>query len=154
MLMSAAEPVVALDCAHEDTYEQHACKRLRVVLVDDNVEIVAHVAGMLGKDFEIVGKFYDGESVLRELSRLKPNVIVLDISMGKLSGIEVAQRLRNSTCSAKIVFLSVHDSSEFVSAALAAGASGYVFKSRLGVDLIPAIVAACSGNLFVSSKQS
>jgi len=154
MLMSEAEPDATLECAHADTHGQHACGHPRVVLVDDSVEIVEHVAGMLGKDFEIVGKFYDGESVLRELSRLKPNVIVLDISMGKLSGIEVAQRLRHSTCSARIVFLSVHDSSEFVSAALAAGASGYVFKSRLGVDLIPAIVAVCSGNLFVSSKQS
>lgn len=156
--MSAAEPDVALQHEHAANDQQRACGRLRVVLVDDNSEFAGRVAGVLGKDFEIVGTFDDGESLLRELPLLelpqtKPNAIILDVSMGELSGIEVARRLKQSKCGARIVFLSVHESSEFVSAAWAAGASGYVFKTHLGADLIPAIVLACSGNLFVSSKQ-
>ena len=93
---------------------------------------------------------HDGESVLRDWTRLRPNVIVLDISMGDLNGIEVARRLRNSGFSSPIIFLTVHRDPDFVKAALDAGGSGYVVKSRMGKDLPLAIDAAFSGKRFVS----
>ena len=88
MVMLLAGPDESLGREYADTTDRHPHGRLKVVVVDDNVEIVDRVAGALDKHFEIVGKFYDGESVLRELPQLKPDVIVLDISMEKLSGFE------------------------------------------------------------------
>ena len=123
----------------------------RVLLADDNAAILEHVRAMLCSEFEVVGAFPEGESVLREYDRLQPDVIILDISMGRLSGIEVARRLRDTGRQAKIVFLTVHEDQEFVSAALGAGGSAYVVKSRMGTDLIDAVRAALAGKLFVSS---
>jgi DNA-binding NarL/FixJ family response regulator len=82
--------------------------------------------------------------------RLRPDVIVLDISIGKLSGIEVARHLRDSGCHSKIVFLTVHEDSDFLSAAMGVGGSAYVVKSRLNTDLISAIAAVLCGKVFVS----
>jgi len=101
-------------------------------------------------EYEVVGSFANGTDVLREYDRLRPDVIVLDISMELLSGIDVAQQLRDCGCHSKIVFLTVHEDADFVNAAMGAGGSGYVVKSRLGLDLIPAIHAALCNKLFVS----
>ena len=123
----------------------------RVVLADDNTAILAHVQAVLFPEFEVVGAFSEGESVLSEYDRLQPDVVVLDISMGKMSGIEVARRLRDTGRQAKIVFLTVHEDQEFVSAAIGAGGSGYVVKSRMGTDLIDAVHAVLAGRLFISN---
>jgi DNA-binding NarL/FixJ family response regulator len=79
---------------------------------------------------------------------------VLDISMPGLTGIEAARQLREAGSSAKVVFLTVHERVEFVNACLAEGALGYVVKSRLAVDLIPAIREALSGHRFISPPVS
>ncbi|HXY10208.1 MAG TPA: response regulator transcription factor [Terriglobales bacterium] len=125
-----------------------------VLLADDNPVILSHVGKLLGrnKQYEVVGVLTDGDAVPREYSRLRPDVIVLDISMGELSGIDVARTLVDSGCNAKIVFLTVHEDSDFLNAAMGAGGSAYVVKSRVSTDLIPAIDAALSGKLFVSSS--
>jgi DNA-binding NarL/FixJ family response regulator len=124
----------------------------RILLADDNPAVLEHVRSMLENGYVIVGEFRDGESVLREYDKLKPDVIILDISMGRTSGIDVARRLRDTGCLAKVVFLTVHDDQEFVSAALGAGGSAYVVKSAMGTDLISAVQAALEGRLFVSSS--
>ena len=123
-----------------------------ILLADDNSAILNHVSDLLDVDnhYEVVAAVLDGAAVLREYSRLKPDVIVLDISMQVLSGIDVAQHLRDRGCNSKIVFLTVHDDSDFVNAAMGAGGLGYVLKTRLGTDLIPAINAVLSNKLFVS----
>ncbi len=122
----------------------------RILLADDNPNILANVERMLASDYEIVGKLPDGESVLRDYDRLRPDLVVLDISMGELDGIEVASRLRDSGRHTKIIFLTVHDDQDFVSAAVGAGGSGYVVKSRMSTDLPAAVRAVLSGELFVS----
>jgi len=81
---------------------------------------------------------------------LKPDVIVTDISMPILNGIEAADRLKESGCNSRIVFLTVHSDTEFVRRCLSAGAFGYVPKFRIANELIPAIRAALEGNIFVS----
>jgi DNA-binding NarL/FixJ family response regulator len=112
-----------------------------------------HVRRLLGRNnqYEVVGAVTDGDAVVHEYTRLQPDVIVLDISMGELSGIDVARTLVDSGCNAKIVFLTVHEDSDFLNAAMDAGGSGYVVKSRVSTDLITAIDTALSGKLFVSS---
>ncbi len=129
-------------------------RQLRVLVADDNPAILEVVGELLGREFLVVGSCSDGNSVLREAATLNPDVIVLDISLGDLSGIEVARRLSQVSCHIKVVFLTVHESAEFVRSALAAGGAAYVFKSRLHTDLFPAIEAACAGKLFVSRRDS
>lgn len=126
-------------------------KPTRVVLADDNTAILDHVKAMLLPEFEVVGAFPEGESIMKEYDRLQPDVVILDISMGRMSGIEVARRLRDTGREAKIVFLTVHEDQEFVSAAIGAGGSAYVVKSRMGTDLVEAVRAALAGRLFISA---
>jgi DNA-binding NarL/FixJ family response regulator len=126
--------------------------RITVLLADDNVAVLDHIRTMLEKelDCKVVAVISDGSTVVREYLRLRPNVISLDISMGGQSGIDIARQLRDSGCNAKIVFLTVHEDSDYVNAAMGAGGSAYVVKSRLNMDLLAAINAVLSGKLFVS----
>jgi DNA-binding NarL/FixJ family response regulator len=121
---------------------------LRILLADDNPAILEVVTRELQKDFAIVGAVPNGASVLRDVPDLKPDLIILDISMGDLNGFEVTRRLKAGQCDSKIIFLTVHEEFEFVRAAFAAGASGYVFKSRLSSDLRAAIEAIRAGKVF------
>ncbi|MFL6437545.1 MAG: response regulator transcription factor [Terriglobales bacterium] len=121
-----------------------------ILLADDNSSILHLARRVLNTEFTVVSSVTDGAAVLGEVQKLHPDIVVLDISMGELNGIEVAHRLRESGCSAKILFLTVHQSLDYVQAAIAAGASAYVIKSRMNSDLVPAIRSACTGRLFVS----
>lgn len=123
-----------------------------VLLADDNAALLNHVAKMLEKEFEIVATLKDGTSLLRNWQLVPADVIVLDIALGDPNGIEVARLLRDSGCDSKIVFLTVLDDADFVKAAMGAGGSGYVVKSRLSSDLVSAIHAVLSGKLFVSAS--
>jgi DNA-binding NarL/FixJ family response regulator len=125
----------------------------RVLLADDNPMIIEVVRELLKPEFDVVGAVSDGESVLREASALNPDVVILDVSMGEPDGITVARCLQERSCRFKVVFLSIHEISEFIRAALAVGGTAYVFKSRLKTDLVPAIRAACAGKLFVSCRN-
>jgi len=126
-------------------------ERIRFLLADDSPAILDMVVKMLKANFVITGAFTEGKSVLQEFPTLLPDVIILDISMGDVSGIEVAKRLKELDCKAKLIFLTVHEDVDFVRAALAAGASGYVFKSAVNYDLVPAIYAASQDKLFYPS---
>jgi DNA-binding NarL/FixJ family response regulator len=127
---------------------------LTILLADDNAAVLKHVGRMLGrhKNYEVVGAIVDGTTVVREYLRLRPNLIVLDISMGGVSGIDVARQLRESGCDAKIIFLTVHEDRDYVNAAIGAGGSAYVVKSRISSDLLTAIDAALADKLFVSAS--
>jgi len=120
------------------------------LLADDHTLMLGRVIGLLGPAFEIVGCVGNGRDLVQEAQRLKPDVIVLDITMPELTGLEAAHQLRQQGSSAKLVFLTVHERKEFVRACMAEGAMGYVIKSRLKTDLITAIEAAVSGHQFVS----
>jgi DNA-binding NarL/FixJ family response regulator len=123
-----------------------------ILLSDDNSAVLDHVGEMLSKEesFKVVGAVSDGRVVVREYFRLRPDLIILDISLGDVSGIDIARDLRDSGCSAKIIFLSVHEDSDYVNASMGAGGSAYVVKSRLNQDLLSAIQAVFSNKFFVS----
>jgi DNA-binding NarL/FixJ family response regulator len=127
-----------------------SCERPRVLLVDDNEAILARAASVLKSGCVVVGAERDGRAALEAANALHPEVIVLDISMPGMTGLEVAARLHEAGSTAAVVFLTVHDEEEFVLAAKAAGGIGYVVKSRLAVDLVPAIREAVEGRSFVS----
>jgi len=104
--------------------------------------------------FDVVGAVGDGEALVEAAGNLQPDVIITDISMPKLNGIEAADRLRESGSSSKIVFLTVHADPDFVQAALKTGALAYVSKSRITTDLLIAIEEALKGRIFVSPMES
>lgn len=122
---------------------------VRIMLADDNPAILEVVRQMLEKDFDIAGAVQNPASLFEELPKLKPDVLILDISMEGMNGFEVTRRLVADHCTAKIVFLTVHEEFDFIRAAFDAGASGYVFKSRMHTDLRPAIKAVHSGKAFL-----
>jgi DNA-binding NarL/FixJ family response regulator len=126
--------------------------KVSVLLADDNSAVLGQVTKALEKDYEIVAAVKDGQAVIKECLRLKPNVVVLDISMGDVNGLDLAQELRDAGCNSKIVFLTVHEDYDYVNAAIGVGAMAYVVKSHMSTDLSVAIKAALADRFFVSSS--
>src|SRR5262245_58573313 len=124
--------------------------RVRVLLADDHADFLAIEAQLLEPEFEVVEQVCDGWASPEETARLKPDILVLDITMPGINGIESAQRLRASGSAVKVVFLSVHEDADYVRTAVAAGALGYVVKCRIASDLLPALRAASAGRAFFS----
>ncbi len=124
--------------------------RIRVLLADDNEAILERVATLLNTECNVIGTVTDGQQALEATQRLKPDVLVLDISMPEMNGIVTADRLKQAGVETRIVFLTVHDDPDFARAALEAGALGYVIKSRINSDLIPAIKEAYDGRTYLS----
>jgi len=124
--------------------------RARILLADDHPRFPEMEQHLLESEFEVVGKVGDGQALLEEAMRLKPDVIVTDISMPILNGIEAVDRLKESGCESRVVFLTVHCDADFVRRCLSTGAFGYVAKSRIASELILAIREALEGNIFVS----
>jgi len=106
------------------------------------------------KNYQVVGAISDGATVVRESLHLRPSLIILDISMGEFCGLDIARQLRDSGCRAKIIFLTVHEDADYLNAAMGAGGSAYVVKSRMNADLFSAINAVLSNKLFVSASLS
>jgi DNA-binding NarL/FixJ family response regulator len=125
-------------------------RKPQILLADDHPGLVTTVESLLEPSFELVGTVSDGESLFRAAMDLKPEVIITDISMPILNGIDAATKLKESGCTSRIVFLTVHPSSEYVRACLATGAFGYVVKSQMATDLVPAILEALAGRIFIS----
>ena len=125
-------------------------KPIRVVVADDNKAIREKVVQLLRPDFDVVGTACDGSSACEAVFLLSPEAVVLDISMPKMSGIDVANEIRIKGSATKVVFLTVHDDPDFVRVALKAGATGYVIKSQMATDLTVALNAARDGDLFIS----
>jgi DNA-binding NarL/FixJ family response regulator len=126
----------------------------RILLADDHAPMIERVTSLLEPGFDVVGSVNNGADLVSEAARLQPDLIVLDISMPVLTGIQAAQELRQAGSTAKLVFLTIHERVEFVRACLAEGALGYVVKSRLAVDLLPAIHEALAGRRFISPPVS
>jgi DNA-binding NarL/FixJ family response regulator len=124
--------------------------KVRVLLADDLPLLLKEVVSLLQPTFEIVGRVADGKSLFESAMKLQADVIVTDISMPILSGIEAANKLKVSGCRSKIVFLTVHSDPEIVRACLDTGALGYVLKGQMATDLVPAIQEALAGRVFIS----
>ena len=126
--------------------------KVRILLADDHEAIQARVRSILCEDFEVVGTVGNGRDAITEVGRLDPDVLVIDISMPVLDGLQAVSRLRRKECRTKVVFLTVHEDQDYVYAAMAAGASVYVTKSRITSDLVPAIREALIGHTYISKS--
>jgi DNA-binding NarL/FixJ family response regulator len=125
---------------------------IRLLLADDNPEVLETLTDLLQPAYDIAGAFSDGTSLLQQIGAINPDLIILDISLGDMTGFEVARRLKMSGSPVKIIFLTVHENIDFIRAAFDLNASGYVFKSRIGSDLVDAINRACEGGHFSSAE--
>ncbi len=124
--------------------------RIRVLLADDHEAMLDRIAKLLGADCDVVGAVSDGRQALEAARELRPDVLVLDISMPVMNGIETADRLRQAGAKTRIILLTVHDDPDYAWEALDTGALGYVIKSRIASDLMAAIKEAHAGRSFVS----
>ena len=122
----------------------------RVLLADDHPNMLQMEENILELILEVVGKVADGRSLLEAAAKLHPDLIVTDISMPILNGIEAIKKLKESGSLAKVVFLTVHSHQDFVRACFEAGAIAYVAKPRIDTDLLIAVQAALVGHSFIS----
>ena len=129
-----------------------AVSSVRVLVVEDFEQFRRFVCATLGKrpDLQVVGEVSDGFEAVQKAVELKPDLILLDIGLPTLNGIEVARQIRKLVPESKIIFLSQESSAEVVQEALSLGAWGYVVKTRAGSDLLTAVEAVISGKQFVS----
>lgn len=126
-------------------------KRARILVAEDHKLMRNRVVRLLKSEFEVVGAVESGQALLEAAARLKPDVCVLDISMPVVSGIEAAAQLKLSDSPTKVIFLTIHNDSDFVGAAFKSGAEGYVFKTRMAADLLDAVREVMAGRTFLSS---
>jgi len=127
---------------------------VRILLVDDFAPFLSYVRNVLAEypEFDVIGEAADGLEALEKAKALQPSLILLDIGLPKLDGIQVATQLRTIAPLCRVLFLTAHSSRDMVPLALSIGALGYVSKWSAVRDLVPAVKAVCSGNQFVSRR--
>ena len=125
-------------------------KRPRLLLADDHKIVLEGLRGILEPEFEIVGAVEDGCALVTEAERLSPDVVVADISMPGLNGMDAARQIKKMDEQIKIVFLTMHSDVSYAAGAFDAGASGFVLKHSAPQELITAIREAMQGRTYVT----
>jgi DNA-binding NarL/FixJ family response regulator len=125
-------------------------KRARILLADDHSLVAAGLCKLLEEEFDLLGSVGDGRALLAAAKRERPDIILLDISMPLLNGVEAARQLQIAVPNAKLIFVTVHSDSPYVVEAFRAGASGYVLKRSAASELVAAIHEVLNGNLYVT----
>lgn len=125
---------------------------IRIFIVDDYQPWRQAVCSILQqqKDLEVICEAWDGLEAVQKSAELQPDVILLDIGLPKLNGLEAARQIRKISPASRILFLTMHDSPEVMEKALKSGASGLVVKSDTASDLLPAVRAVMRNERFVS----
>jgi DNA-binding NarL/FixJ family response regulator len=122
----------------------------RLLLADDHTLLLEGIRLLLEPEFDLVGSVEDGQALLAAAKTLKPDVILLDISMPRLNGIDAARRLRKLLPSARLIFVTMHADADYVTEAFRAGAMGYLLKRAAASELLTAIHTVLKGNHYVS----
>ena len=125
-------------------------KQTRVLFADDHAILIDGLISFVGRRFEVAGVAHDGRSLIEKASQTRPDVIVIDVSMPGLNGIDAARILRREDESAKLLFLTMHSELPIVEEALRAGASGYVLKIGGAEELMKAIQCVAAGKTYVT----
>lgn len=125
-------------------------RRATVLIADDHAIVVDGLASLLKEHFDVVGAVGDGQRLLEEAARLRPDIVVTDVSMPGLSGMDALRRLKAERADVKVVLLTMHASGELASQAMRAGASGFVVKQAAGEELVTAIHEALRGHVYLT----
>jgi DNA-binding NarL/FixJ family response regulator len=128
--------------------------RKRVLVADDLTLMVDAVTALLRGSFDVVSTVSNGRAALTAILKLEPDLVVLDVSMPLMNGIQVAKEMRNHACKAGIVFLTGHQDSAILEICLEAGGLAYVLKDSMNTDLIPAMNEVLAGHTFISTFSS
>jgi len=121
--------------------------RFRVLVADDHPVVLDRVSQIVSRDYDVVAAVGDGLAAVDAASVLQPDLVILDISMPVMNGLDAAARLSDSARAPRIVFLTVHEDPAFIAAARSVGASGYVLKRAIATDLLPAIRTVLAGQV-------
>jgi len=124
--------------------------RPRILLADDHRMVAEGLKSLLVDDFDLVGTVEDGRTMVATAKKLRPDVIVADITMPHLNGLDALARLKNDNPDVKVVFLTMHRNAAYARRALEAGAAGFVVKHSAPAELVMAIRAALKGETFIS----
>jgi len=125
-------------------------KKPRVLLADDHKIVLEGLRGILEAEFELVGTVEDGRALVAAAKKFNPDMIVADVSMPLLNGIEAARQVKKANSEAKFIFLTMHPDVSYAARALEAGASGYVLKHSAPSELVHAIREALRGRVYVT----
>ena len=125
--------------------------RYRILLADDHTVVLEGLRRMLDRpEFEVVGAVHDGRALIDSAAHLRPDVIVADISMPTLNGVDAARRIRKDNPKIKIIFLTMHPEPAYAIQAMSTGASGYLLKNDAGEELVTAIHNVLQGRTYVT----
>ncbi|MBF8265309.1 MAG: response regulator transcription factor [Dehalococcoidia bacterium] len=125
--------------------------KIKIFLADDHLILREGIRSLLQKlpDIEVVGEATDGETAVNEVSRIIPDVVLMDITMPKLNGLEATRQIKEKHPQVKVLILTMHETGQYLSEMLQAGASGYVVKTTTSADLISAIRAVYHGDVYL-----
>ena len=125
-------------------------KRTRILIADDHALMLESIRAVLTPHYEIAGTVAEGRALVEAALRMKPDLIVLDITMSDLNGIDAARQIKTSLPGITLLFVTMHSSSAYVRAAFEAGAAGYVLKSAVLEELLDAVQIVLGGRIYVS----
>jgi DNA-binding NarL/FixJ family response regulator len=126
--------------------------RPRILIADDHALIAEAFTKLLASSFDVVATVYDGRSLIETAQRLQPDVILVDIGMPVLNGLEAAQRIKRSLPNVKVIYVTVNHDADLVAEALRRGASGYLPKTAAAAELVSAIYQALNGDCYLSPQ--
>jgi DNA-binding NarL/FixJ family response regulator len=126
----------------------------RILLADDHGVTLNGIQSLLRPYYEIVGEAANGRALVEAALRLKPDLIILDITMPLLNGVDAAVEIRKSLPGVNLLFLTMHRSAAYLAAALNAGATGYVLKTSAASELLEAVTSVLNGGIYVSPSLS
>ena len=126
---------------------------IRIVVADDNADMLELLKEILEPEFEVIATVRDGRDLLEAVKIFTPDIVITDISMPEMSGIEATRKIAEENLKAKIIILTVHTDRKIVDEGISAGASGYVFKLAAFRELAPAIYEIMQGNVYISPQM-
>jgi two-component system, NarL family, response regulator NreC len=124
--------------------------RARVILADDHAMVAEGLGRLISEVADLVGQVADGRQLVDSARRLKPDIIISDVSMPVMSGLDALRQLKAEGSQARFIFLTVHTEAQLAAEAMRAGAAGYLLKAAAGEELFEAIRAAMAGRVFLS----
>jgi DNA-binding NarL/FixJ family response regulator len=125
-------------------------RRPRVLLADDHAMVAEGLVALLEPQFEVVGTVHDGPALVDAAQRLRPDVIVSDVTMPGMSGLDALARVRKQGITSRMVFLTMHGEPEIAARAVRAGASAFVLKQGAGDELVHAVEQVLQGHMYLS----